>query len=341
MSDKKSGCLALSLFLALCVSLLINVGLFSTKVGNSIKHSAMKSGVQSDLPSFDETVVQNATSGSGDRIAVIEIRGVISSSAPGRLTDSMVDDAKVALRQATNDENVRAIVLHIDSPGGEVTASDVIYNEVRAARQKKKVVVYMGSVAASGGYYIACGGDYLMANETTITGSIGVIMHTLKYKDLFGKIGVESVVFKSGQFKDILSGSRDMTEPERAYIQAMVMQTYDKFVGIVASERKIDEAYLRTNIADGRIISGKDAVGSKLINATGYIEDAYNKARELANSPNAAIVEYKAKFRFGNLLRSFGAESKSNAKVEVSLGEGILPHLESGRLYLLPSFYAE
>jgi protease-4 len=253
----------------------------------------------------------------------------------------MVDDAKVALRQAANDESVRAIVLHIDSPGGEVTASDVIYNEVCAARKKKKIVIYMGSVAASGGYYIACGGDYLMANETTITGSIGVIMHTLKYKDLFGKIGVESVVFKSGQFKDILSGSRDMTEPERAYIQAMVMQTYDKFVGIVANERKIKEDYLRANIADGRIISGKDAVEFKLINATGYIEDAYAKARELAGSPGAAIVEYETKFKLGSLLRNFGATSNVSNKVEVSLGDGILPHLESGRLYLLPSFYAQ
>ena len=342
MSDKKSGCLALGLFLALCASLLVNVGLFSTKIGNSITHSALKANIKSELPTFEEDVVEPATNGSGDRIAVIELKGIISSSSPGQLTGSMVDDAKVALRQAVDDESVRAIVLHIDSPGGEVTASDVIYNEVAAARKKKKVVIYMGSVAASGGYYIACGGDYLMANDTTITGSIGVIMHTLKYKDLFGKIGVESIVFKSGQFKDILSGSRDMTDAERAYIQAMVMQTYDKFVGIVASERKIDEAYLRTNIADGRIISGKDAVGMKLINATGYIEDAFKKARELGNSPNAAVVEYKAKFHIGNLFRSFStSESIANKKVEVSLGDNVLTRLENGRLYLLPSYYAQ
>lgn len=340
MSDKKSGCLALALFLALCVSLLINVGLFSTKVGQSLTSGTLPSSSSSDLPSFDEFIVEKATNRSGDLIAVINVRGIISSSSPGQLTGSMVEDAKVALRQAVKDESVRAIVLHIDSPGGEVTASDVIYNEVRAARTKKKVVVYMGSVAASGGYYIACGGDYLMANDTTITGSIGVIMHTLKYKDLFGKIGLESIVFKSGQFKDILSGSRDMTDAEKEYIQAMVMQTYDKFVGIVSSERKIKEDYLRTNIADGRIISGKDAVGLQLVNATGYIEDAYAKARELAGSPNAAIVEYKAEFKLGSLFRNLGASSKIANKVEVSLGEGILPHLEAGRLYLLPSFYA-
>jgi protease-4 len=321
---------------------LVNVGLFSSKLGSSFSNTGLKSSGNSDLPHFEENVIQKSTGGSGDRVALIKIDGVISSSAPGQLTDSMVDDAKVALRQAVADDHVRAIVLHIDSPGGEVTASDVIYNEVRAARQRKKVVVYMGSVAASGGYYIACGGDYLMANDTTITGSIGVIMHTLKYKDLFGKIGVESIVFKSGQFKDILSGSRDMTQPEREYIQAMVMQTYDKFVGIVANERKIDEGLLRTNIADGRIISGKDAVVANLINSTGYIEDAFNKARELANSPNAAVVEYKAEFNFSSLFRSMNSEAKTGSrKVEVSLGEGLMPRLEAGRIYLLPSYYAE
>ncbi len=295
--------------------------------------------MDSDLPTFDENVIENAKNNSNDRIAVIELSGIISSSATGRLTGSMVDDLKAGLRQAAEDPHIRAIVLNIDSPGGEVTASDVIYNEVCAARAKKKVIVYMGSVAASGGYYIACGGDYLMANETTITGSIGVIMHALKYKDLFGKIGVESVVFKSGQFKDILSGSRDMTDEEKAYIQAMVMQTYDKFVGIVARERKIQEGYLRTNIADGRIISGRDAVGMNLINATGYVEDAYKKARELANAPDAAVVEYKAEFRINSLFRNFGADSRAANKVELSFDQGILPRLEAGRFYLLPSFY--
>jgi len=147
-------------------------------------------------------------------------------------------------------------VLSIDSPGGEVTASDVIYSAVCKARKQKPVVVYMGSMAASGGFYVACGGSYLMANDTTLTGSIGVIIQTLNYQQLLGKIGVEAVVFKSGQFKDILSGSRQMTPEEKEYIQKLVMQTYGKFVGIVATERKLPVEQLTKGIADGRIISG-------------------------------------------------------------------------------------
>jgi len=340
---KKSGCLPLVLFLALCVSVLLNVGLFSSQIGKSISTStAFSSGsMNSGQQGFEEVTVEEGTSKNTGRIALIEVLGVISSSSPGELTDSMVNDAKVALRQAKNDDTIRAVVLHIDSPGGEVTASDVIYNEVRKLREKKPVVIYMGSLAASGGYYIACGGNYLMANDTTITGSIGVIIQTLKYKELFGKIGVESIVFKSGAFKDILSGSRDMSEAEQQYIQSLVMQTYDKFVGIVARERQIPEETLRTGIADGRIISGKDAVGVKLVDATGYIEDAFNKARELGNASGAPVVQYKAQFKFGRLLRGFGMDSLANKKVEVTLGEGMLPRLESGRLYLLPSHYAQ
>src|SRR4029079_19693247 len=184
------------------------------------------------------------------------------------------------------------IVLEIDSPGGEVTASDVIYNSVVKARAKKPVVVYMDSLAASGGYYVACGGKYLMANETTITGSIGVIIQTLNYKQLFNKIGLASVVLSSGKFKDMLKGARPVSPEERDYVQSFVMKSYDKFLGIVARERNVPADGLRNTVADGRILSGKDALEDKLIDGLGQIEDAFAKARQLGNAPNAAIVKY-------------------------------------------------
>src|SRR4029079_15716845 len=134
---------------------------------------------------------------------------------------------------------VKGVVLEIDSPGGEVTASDMIYNAVIKTRARKAVVVYMDSLAASGGYYVSCGGKYLMANETSITGSIGVIIQTLNYQQLFDKIGLASGVFKSGKFKDMLNGARPITPEERDYIQTFVMKTYDKFLGIVAKERNL------------------------------------------------------------------------------------------------------
>jgi protease-4 len=273
-----------------------------------------------------------------DRIALITMRGLISSSIPGNVSETMVDDMCLALEQARQDNRVKAIVLEIDSPGGEVTAADQIYNAVTKARARKPVVIYMDSLAASGGYYVACGGKYLMANETTITGSIGVIIQTLNYEQLFNKIGLASVVFKSGKFKDILNGARPMTPEERDLIQSFVMQTYDKFLSIVSKERRLPADMLRNTIADGRILSGKDALNAKLIDGLGQIDDAYTKAKQLGNAPDATVVKYGPPFSLFRFFRAFGQIGDS--KIELELPKQLVPKLESGRAYFLPSFYA-
>jgi protease-4 len=226
----------------------------------------------------------------------------------------------------------------VDSPGGEVTASDVIYNAVVKTRARKPVVVYMDSLAASGGYYVSCGGKYLMANETTITGSIGVIIQTLNYEQLFNKVGLAAVVFKSGKFKDLLNGARPMTQEEREFVQNFVMKTYDKFLGIVARERNLPADGLRNSIADGRILSGKEALQNKLIDGVGQIEDAYAKAKQLGGAPEAAIVRYAPPFTLGRFLRALGESNQS--KLQIELPKQLLPQLESGRAYFLPSYYA-
>ena len=205
-------------------------------------------------------------------------------------------------------------------------------------RAKKPVVVYMGSLAASGGYYVACGGKYLMANETTITGSIGVIIQTLNYEQLFNKIGLASVVFKSGKFKDMLSGTRPVTPEEREYVQGFVMKTYDKFLGIVAHERNLPADQLRNTVADGRILSGKDALEHKLIDGVGQIEDAFLKAKELGNAREATVVRYGPPFAFSRFFRALSRSD--NSKIELTLPSQMMPQLETGRAYFLPSFYA-
>jgi protease-4 len=250
----------------------------------------------------------------------------------------MVDDLKIQLHQAAMDDDVKAIVLYVDSPGGEVTASDMIYEAVCRARERKPVVVYMGSLAASGGYYVSCGGSWLMADDTSLTGSIGVIIETLNYSDLLGKIGLQAVVFKSGKFKDMLSGARAMTPEEQAYVQQMVMQTYGKFVGIVARERKIPEDQLRNGIADGRVISGRDALDDKLIDQLGQVEDAYDKARELGDAPDAPVVRYEETFGFAKFLHLLGGRAQSS-EVHLDLPGASIQPLEPGRIYLLPSFF--
>ena len=331
MSTNRSlGCLTIFLGLALCGSLFMNLVL----AVSAFNRLGGGSRFEEQPPTFREVVVQR---GSRDKIAVIMMRGLISSSLPGNVGETMVDDMRLALKQATDDDRVRAIVLEIDSPGGEVTASDVIYNLVIKARSKKPVVVYMDSLAASGGYYVACGGKYLMANETTITGSIGVIIQTLNYEQLFNKVGLASVVFKSGKFKDILNGAREVTPEEREMLQSFVMKTYDKFLGVVARERNLSADALRNGIADGRILSGKDALDNKLIDGTGQIEDAFAKARELGRAPGATVVKYGPPFTLSRFLRALGS---TNSKIELTLPGQLVPHLESGRAYFLPSFYA-
>ncbi|PYK49995.1 MAG: signal peptide peptidase SppA, partial [Verrucomicrobia bacterium] len=289
------------------------------------------------IPRFREILLQRGTRASLDKIAVITMRGLISSSLPGSVTDTMVDDMRAALQQAREDSRVKAIVLVIDSPGGEVTASDAIYSAVVKAGARKPVVVYMESLAASGGYYVSCGGKFLMANETTITGSIGVIIQTLNYEQLLNKVGLASVVFKSGKFKDMLNGARPITPEERELVQNFIMKTYDKFLDIVAKERKLPADLLRNTIADGRILSGKEAFDNKLIDGLGELDDAFSKAKELGNAPDARVVKYGPPFSLSRFLRVFGG---SDSKIELQLPKQLVPQLESGRAYFLPSYYA-
>jgi protease-4 len=335
MADRKLGCLSIFLFVALCASLFANfvlmAAVFRRGMGNVVRD-------QEPTPRFREIVVERGTGGSSDKVALIILRGLISSSLPGNVGDSMVDDLRAALQQAREDDHVKAVVLEVDSPGGEVTASDEIYNALVKTRARKPVVIHMDTLAASGGYYVSCGGKFLMANETTITGSIGVIIQTLNYEQLFNKVGLASVVFKSGKFKDMLNGARPMTPEERDYMQGFVMKIYDKFLGIVAKERNLPADNLRNTIADGRILSGKEALESKLIDALGQIEDAFGKAKQLGGAPGATIVKYGPPFSLSRFFRAFGKAGDS--KIQLELPKQLVPQLESGHAYLLPSYYA-
>ena len=332
MSKTRSGCLWSVLGVVLFLSLLLNLALVARRtkqVGTNLVAAAKPA------ERLEERLV--AEGSSSERVAVIPLRGLISSGISGRIGTTMVDDVKIQLHQAVNDPRIKAIVLAIDSPGGEVTASDIIYNAVRKAREKKPVVISMGSMAASGGYYAACGGSYLIANPTTFTGSIGVIIQAFRYNDLLGKVGVAPETFKSGEFKDMLSGTREMTQKERDYIQALVMQTYGRFVGIVAKERKLPEAELRSGVADGRVVTGEDALAARLVDELGEIEDAYAKARALGGAPDASVIAYEEPFRIGRLFRFFGSEASTHGKLEINLSTLPLLPLEPGRAYLLPS----
>ena len=282
---------------------------------------------------------------SGPKIAHINLEGMITSATASTFgltssSESMVDRIKKQLDEAVENEEVKAIVLRINSPGGEVTASDTIYHAIQLANEKKPVVVYLDSVAASGGYDAACGATEIMANETTMTGSIGVIISTINYRELFGKVGLESQVFKSGQFKDLLSGGREMRPEEAELVQEMVMETYDKFVGIVAEAREIPEAKLKKDIADGRIFSGAKAKEVGLVDATGYIEDAYDRARELGKAPNAEVWKLNSPVSLLEALGMAQAQARTPDRLEIDVSDRILPRLQPGMIYLLPPTWA-
>jgi len=331
---KKSGCAILVLFLLLCASMFANV-LLVTAVGLKNTPALVSSGITREKR-FDEVLVQPGRPAS--RIAVIPLEGIIMSGQSTSLGNDLPSDFRQALTQAREDHHIKAVVIAVDSPGGEITASDALYHALREFSKVKPAVVFMSSIGASGAYYAACGGSVIMCNPTTFTGSIGVIISTLNYRTLFGKIGLEAVVFKSGKFKDMLSGARELTDEERDYVQGLVMQSYERFLDVVAGARKLAPATLRDGVADGRILSGTDAFDAKLVDALGYIEDAYAKARELASAPEAMVVKYRRTVGFSDLFGLLGEARAPRVELEISG----LPdfRLAPGRVYLLPAIFA-
>ena len=212
--------------------------------------------------SSDKT--ETVTVGSGDKVAVVDLKGVISSS----------EDVVRQMKKYKNNSSVRAIVLHIDSPGGGVVASQEMYEEVRAVRDGgKPVIVSMGSLAASGGYYVAVGGSYLVANRGTLTGSVGVISEFLQVKDALDKLGIGVKTIKAGKLKDAGSPMRAMNEDDQKYFQALMDDVHRQFIDVVARERKMDVEKVR-ELADGRVFTGEQALQLGLVDTLGTFEDA-------------------------------------------------------------------
>lgn len=218
------------------------------------------------------------------KVGVVRIEGVIADS---RESIEQIDEL-------ADDDGIKAVVVRIDSPGGGVAASQEIYRAVRQLQIKKKVIVSMGSVAASGGYMIATAADRIVANPGTITGSISAVMHFADVQELMKKVGVRSSVIKSGKFKDIGSPVREMTAEEKQLIQGLVDDIYDQFVRTVAADRKIPLEIIM-GLADGRIFSGRQALQLKLVDELGGLQDAVLLAGRLAGIEGKPAVVYSAK----------------------------------------------
>ncbi|HUK81293.1 MAG TPA: signal peptide peptidase SppA [Verrucomicrobiae bacterium] len=329
---KRTGWIVYSVIVTffLLMSVLANFALLGLLVS-----AGGRAGIEGRRASYEEEFMQGDTD-TRNKVVVIYLTGVITSDTDGAASvEGMVGDIKDQLAQAVDDKRVKAIILRINSPGGEVVASDTIYQAVLEARKSKPIVVSMETVGASGAYYVAMGANYVMATDLTITGSIGVILQSFSVQNLMNKIGVQAYTFKSGNLKDILNPTREPTDEEKKLVTDLIMEVYGKFVGIVAKSRNIDVEELKSGLADGRILSGQQAKEANLIDGLGYFDDAVQKAKELAKIERAKVVRYTLPFSLRNLARLLG--SNDRAKIQVNIAP-TGPKLESGKLYFLPAY---
>jgi protease IV len=245
----------------------------------------------------EETVVTDASRWlCRDKVALIDVSGMIMNARSSGLFgdgDNPVSLFRERLDAAAADPHIKAVVLRINSPGGAVTASDIMYRDLVNFRHKtgKPVVACLMDIAASGAYYLAMGADHVIAHPTTITGSIGVIMSLYNAAGLAAKIGITSNPIKSGRIKDIGNPLRDMTDEEREVLQRLVDCFYGQFVQIVATARHMSEDEVR-RLADGSVYSGIEAKELRLVDDVGYLEDAIDCAKTMAHLCDAAVVAY-------------------------------------------------
>ncbi|MBN1572300.1 MAG: signal peptide peptidase SppA [Deltaproteobacteria bacterium] len=217
-------------------------------------------------------------------VGVIEVKGVIYESG----------DVIKNIKDFRDREDIAAVVLRVDSPGGGVAAAQEIYEEIKKLASEKVVVTSMGGVAASAGYYISLGSSYIFANPGTTTGSIGVIVQGMEFHDALDSLGIKGFVIKSGKFKDTGSPFREMTAEERQYLQDYIDNIFQQFVNVVVKERKLPKEKV-LEIADGRILSGEQALKLKLIDELGNMEDAVKKAAEMAGIEGEPRLVYPPK----------------------------------------------
>ncbi|MGB8656541.1 MAG: signal peptide peptidase SppA [Candidatus Zixiibacteriota bacterium] len=253
--------------------------------------------------------------GLGKKVAIVEVHGVIQNSS----------DVIRQLREYAQDSSVPAVVLDIDSPGGGAAPSQEIYEEINKLKAKgKKVVASMSTLGASGGYYIACAADTIVANPATLTGSIGVIFEFPVAEELLRKIGVKFEVVKKGEVKDVGSYAKPMTEKERASLQSIVDDTYDQFVNAVAAGRRIDKQDV-LKIANGSIFTGRQAKRLGLVDELGDLQDAIKIAGEMVGIKEfpKTIKEIRRKITWFDLLTQ-----KVNDLLRLDESENLMPRLE-------------
>ena len=324
----KWGCLiALAAVQGVFLFFLVLIGLSAFMVKTSLKHRPSSMGI--DENPFMEEIW---SSGSGKtKAVVIPVRGFIGFDSNDGLFSSGSSSTAILLNsisRATTDDDVDAIILDVDSGGGGITASDIIYRaltQFKSSRSDRVIVVLMRDVAASGAYYVSLPADQIIAHPTTITGSIGVLMQTMNLKGLEEKIGIKGVTIKSGKNKDLLNPFEEVSDDHRAILQGIVDELQDRFVELVAENRDLTTDYVEV-LADGKIYTANRAKELGLIDSIGYWDDAVDSVKSLLGVDELKIYRYQREFSISSLFRG------SSSVGELS---GLLPERSrSGFFYL-------
>ncbi len=326
------GCLAIAvggMALVMLLGLLLVGGLFARALGGA--EMAAGRGAAADIHE-----VNVSGEASVPKVAVIPVSGVLMpggaglSSDPRRLFEAM-------LKRARLDDNVKAVILTVDSGGGAITTSDIMYKDLLdfRTRSKKPVVVLMGDITASGAYYLSCAADHLMAHPTTITGSIGVMMPLFSVNDLLKKVGVADQTIATGPYKEVGSPwgrTPEQWTEDKKLLSGIMDEMYDRFVTVVAEGRGLDEDTVR-KLADGRVYSAQQALDNKLIDSIGYMDDAEAEVKKLAGLQSVRVVEYERTASLAQML--FGVAAKREVTVKLDGTGAAGPAGESGR----PMYY--
>ncbi len=302
---------------------------------------------------WTETLIGKRQTTNDIQVALIEVDGIITSLATSRGGKAMADSIQNQLQLAAEDEEIKGVLLWIDSPGGEVLASDDIYREIQQFQQEtgKPVVASMSGLAASGGYYIAAPCRWIVANELTLTGSIGVIFHNYNYRGLMDKVGIQPQVFKSGRFKDMLSSEKPPEEilPEtRKMFQALVDETFDRFKEVIREGRSWAQSQNNgagkplaedwESYADGRILSGKRAFDLGFVDELGNFDKAIDRMAQILGVESFTLIQYQLHLSLSDFFRFLGKADPNRTKIDLGLE---LPQLQAGRLYFLAPNYID
>ncbi|HLR68426.1 signal peptide peptidase SppA [Virgibacillus alimentarius] len=311
----------------------IAAGLFVISIVVQLSTTAATTDFQDlfseDEVAFKETVIDKGKQGTRNKIAVLNLEGVIQDTGSHSMFNSPGYDHKRFLKmvdEAGKDRSVDGIILRINSPGGGVVESAEIHEKVTKIQEEteKPVYVSMGNTAASGGYYVAAPADKIVANPATLTGSIGVIMESINFAELADEYGIDFNTIKSGEYKDIMSSSRKMKDEEKEILQTMIDELYDEFVQVIVDGRGMPESKVR-KLGDGRVYTGKQAKENNLVDELGTLEDTVALMEEDHDLKGASVIEYETSYNFKQLI---GASAQSMFKSDGRLS-GIMDQIRN------------